>query len=118
MKLPTCLSIAVASLCSIQMLSAQQLSIAGKVTNANGEPIAGASIFVKGTQTGTASNENGLFNLNAPSDGTLQIRAVGYAPLEVPIAGKTNFNVQLQQVDDAIDEVVVTALESKGIQNP
>ncbi|WP_099372402.1 SusC/RagA family TonB-linked outer membrane protein [Sphingobacterium sp. 1.A.5] len=110
MKLPTCLSIAVASLCSIQMLSAQQLSIAGKVTNANGEPIAGASIFVKGTQTGTASNENGLFNLNAPSDGTLQIRAVGYAPLEVPIAGKTNFNVQLQQVDDAIDEVVVTAL--------
>lgn len=113
MNLPTCLSIAVASLCSIQMLSAQQLSIAGKVTNAEGEPIVGASIFIKGTQQGTASNENGLFSLNAPSNGILTIRAVGYSSIEVPINGKTNLSVQLQHVDSEIDEVVVTAL---GIQ--
>ncbi|WP_254529734.1 MULTISPECIES: SusC/RagA family TonB-linked outer membrane protein [unclassified Sphingobacterium] len=113
MNLPTCLSIAVASLCSIQMLSAQQLSIAGKVTNAEGEPIVGASIFVKGTQQGTSSNESGLFTLNAPSSGTLLIRAVGYAPLEVPISGRTNISIQLQHDDSEIDEVVVTAL---GIQ--
>jgi len=113
MKLPSIISLAVASVCSMQMLAAQQQSIAGKITNTKGEPIVGASVFIKGTQQGTASNESGLFSINAPNNAVLRITAVGYAPKEVAVNGRTSIQVQLDQEEGAIDEVVVTAL---GIQ--
>lgn len=114
MKLPTIISIAVASVCSMQMLAAQQQSIAGKITNAKGQPIVGASVFVKGTQQGTSSNENGLFTINASTNSILSIKALGYATKEVSISGRTNLQITLEDAAGTdIDEVVVTAL---GIQ--
>lgn len=113
MNLPTCLTIALASLCSLQVLNAQQISVAGKITNADGAPIVGASVFIKGTQQGTSSNELGLFTLNVPANSTLLIRAVGYANQEVAVNNRNNLSIQLQEEDSNIEEVVVTAL---GIQ--
>jgi len=113
MKRPTLITFAVASLCSMQMLSAQQLAIAGKITDKQGNPISGVSVFIKGTQQGTSSNENGLFTINAPANSVLTFKAVGYANHEQTIGSQTNLQIQLEAQDSEIDEVVVTAM---GIQ--
>ncbi|MFZ4262377.1 SusC/RagA family TonB-linked outer membrane protein [Sphingobacterium sp. HJSM2_6] len=113
MNLPSIISIAVASVCSMQMLSAQQQSIAGKITDKNGSPIVGVSVFIKGTQIGTSSNENGLFSINASSNSILVFSAVGYASQELALNGRSNLQVTMDEDSGEIDEVVVTAL---GIQ--
>ena len=113
MKRPTLITLAVASVCSMQMLSAQQLAIAGKITDKQGNPLSGVSVFIKGTQQGTSSNENGLFTINAAGNSILTFKAVGYADFEQAINNQKNLHIQLEPQESEIDEVVVTAM---GIQ--
>lgn len=55
------------------------LEIVGTVTDsASGEPLAGVTIQVSGTSTGTVTDENGQYSLNAPDDGVLEVSFVGY----------------------------------------
>jgi uncharacterized alpha/beta hydrolase family protein len=55
-----------------------QSKITGKVSDASGEPIIGASVIVKGTTNGTITDFDGNFSLNAPAKSTLEISYVGY----------------------------------------
>lgn len=82
-------------------------SIRGTVTDKSGEPIIGASIRVKNTQTGTITNIDGNFEIEA-SGGTLVISYIGYTTQEVVIGNKTTFNIVLEEDSEMLDEVVVT----------
>ncbi|HEY0060407.1 MAG TPA: carboxypeptidase-like regulatory domain-containing protein, partial [Flavisolibacter sp.] len=57
---------------------AQNITVRGRVTNETNQPVAGASVVVKGTTTGTTTNDNGQYELSAPANGTLVISSVGY----------------------------------------
>jgi TonB-linked SusC/RagA family outer membrane protein len=85
---------------------AQNVTLRGSVADAaTGETLIGVSVVVKGTQTGTQTDVNGAFALQAPSGSTLVISYVGYitqevvatpgAPIKVRLAASTN---ELQQV--------------------
>jgi len=86
----------------------QQKEITGKVTDTSGEPLPGATVMVKGTTIGTVTDADGNFILRIPSDAqTLQVSFVGMKTQEIPIAGRTTFNVQLEEESETLEEVVV-----------
>ena len=99
---------------STSLLAQQQIT--GKVTDENGEPIVGANVVIKGTNDGTITNIDGAFNLSAPEGSTLLVSFVGYTTQEVATAGNTNLEIVLQPDDNALYEVVVTALGIKREQ--
>ncbi len=92
---------------SIGMALAQS-QISGTVTSAeDGAPVVGASVKVVGTHTGTATDSDGKFTLNAPANAKLQISYIGMTPQTVK-AGK-NLKVVLSADPQSLDEVVVVA---------
>lgn len=85
-----------------------QGTISGKVVDAAGEPIIGASVMVKGTTTGTVTDLDGNFSIaKAPQNGNLVISYVGYRTQTIALAGKTNVSVTLEDDKQMLDEVVV-----------
>ena len=70
-------------------------------------PLWGASVSVKGSQKGNVTDAKGHFILSAPSDAVLQVRFVGYDPVEVK-ASQSN-NISLKKSNYLQDEVVVRA---------
>ena len=70
-------------------------------------PIIGASVLEKGTTNGIITDFDGNFNLSVSPNGTLSISYVGYKTQEIPVNGKTRFNVTLVEDTELLDEVVV-----------
>lgn len=80
--------------------------IQGKVTNDKGEPLAGASILIKGSQTGTQTNESGKFELRVRDNAAiLVISYIGYENAEINI--KKNITIALKPIAQMQLEVVV-----------
>ena len=79
----------------------------------------GASVVVAGSTVGTATDENGKFELsNVPSNATLQISFIGYVTQNVAVSGRTNFTVTLQEDARQLDEIVVVGygMEQKRVK--
>ncbi|SFF03237.1 SusC/RagA family TonB-linked outer membrane protein [Thermophagus xiamenensis] len=82
--------------------------ITGKVTDENGDPIPGATIQVKGTNTGTISDMNGNYTISIPSDAeTLVFSFVGMETQEIIIGTQSRLDVSLNPEVVGLDEVVV-----------
>lgn len=85
--------------------------IGGKVTDANGSPIAGVSISVKGSTQGSVTNESGSYTLRVPATAkTLVFSAVGATAKEVNIGNQTAIDVSMATATNNLQEVVVTSL--------
>ncbi|MEO1029901.1 MAG: TonB-dependent receptor [Bacteroidota bacterium] len=85
---------------------------------ANGETLLGATILLKGTTIGTTTNEYGFYSLTAPQGNyTLVISYLGYKTIEEQIVLDKNlkFNSELEEDAGQLDEVVITAEESKKV---
>ncbi|CAN5149235.1 TonB-dependent receptor [soil metagenome] len=108
-KIKVLLLIQFAFLYSNLPLFAQESLVTGTVTDqADGSGIPGASIIFKGTTIGTASDIDGSFNLNVPDlTGTLVVSFTGYRTIEVPINGRNNLQISLQEDIRQLQEVVV-----------
>lgn len=88
----------------------QSLTIKGKIMDNSGQPIPGASVQIKGTNIGAATNSNGEYSIIVPEanvKGTLVISSIGFIMKEVSIANKTTINVVLESDDKGLDEVIV-----------
>lgn len=82
--------------------------VRGKVTGDGGAPLAGVSVQVKGSTTGTTTNNEGDFSLTVPdANVTLVISSVGYDLQEVALGGRTEVNVSLALSTKVMDQVVV-----------
>jgi TonB-dependent starch-binding outer membrane protein SusC len=93
---------------NVSAVSQQQKSITGKVTDAAGQALPGATVLVKGTTSGTITDIDGNFRLgNVPADATLVFSFVGLKTQEISAQGKDVFNVSLQEDKLALDEVIV-----------
>jgi TonB-linked SusC/RagA family outer membrane protein len=88
-------------------LRAQNLNISGTVRDGNGDPVAGASVVVKATTTGAATDASGGYAISAPADATLVFSFLGLTTLEEPVAGRGRIDVVLSESDQSLDEVVV-----------
>ena len=90
-----------------QLMSAQQISIKGTVTDPSGNPLIGVSVTVPGTRIGAATDIDGNFSLEADSKGKLKFSYIGYETMEEAINGRKVINVVMKENSEVLDEVVV-----------
>lgn len=98
--------VAFMALCAAFPAFAQTITVKGTVIDKEGEPLIGASVVVKGETLGTATDFDGQFTLQAPSDGTLVVSYVGYETQEIAINGRTEINVTMAENSVLLGEVV------------
>ena len=103
------LSLFLLAFCFMAMQAvAQDLKVTGTITSAaDGEPLIGVNITVKGTTTGAISDFDGKYYLDVPADATLVFSYVGFSNQEVAVNGRSVVDVQLIE-GEALGEVVVT----------
>ena len=85
----------------------QANKVTGIVKDANGEPVIGANVMVKGQSIGTITDIDGRFVLDAPKNAVLQITYIGYVSQEVKVSGNKELNIILKEDTETLDEVVV-----------
>ena len=83
--------------------------IQGVIRNAEGLPLAGASVKIKGTETGATTDANGKFALNANIGDVLAVSYVGYIAQEITVSAISDLSIQLVRQDDNLSEIIVTA---------
>jgi TonB-dependent starch-binding outer membrane protein SusC len=97
-------------------LSAQGQSIVtGKVVDETGIGMPGVNVLLKGTATGTTSDTDGNYSLEATQDATLVFSFVGYESQEVAVGAKTKVDITLMPSIESLSEVVVIGY---GVQRP
>ena len=84
----------------------QAKKITGTVTDAMG-PVIGASVVVKGTTNGVATDFDGNFTLSVNQGQTIVVSYIGYITKEVKIDGRSNYQITLEEDKKVLDEVVV-----------
>ena len=105
------LSFIVTLVMSFAVMMAQRQVTGTVIAAEDNEPVIGASIVVKGTQTGTTTDIDGKFSLRVPDNAkTLQISYIGMRTQEVSLKGKSNFSITLESDEQVIEEVVVTGM--------
>lgn len=93
---------------SIRHLPDRDIPVKGTVKDETGTPLPGASVRVKGTDTGTATDANGNFSLNVPSQSSvLVISFTGLATKEITVGSQTTFDIRLDLSSESLNEVVV-----------
>ena len=91
-----------------------QKDITGRVTDADGKPLAGASINVKGTSIGTTTDANGEFNLRGISkDAVLIISYIGYESQHITITNLSELKISLKKGETELVQAVVVGYGSQ-----
>lgn len=93
--------------------SSERKTITGKITDERGEPIVGASINLRGTIIGAATDYDGSYSLSVPKGGVLLVSFLGYTTQEIIIDNRNVYDVRLVPESTELDAVVVTALGIK-----
>ena len=87
------------------MFAQNTIRVKGHVTNESGQPVPKVSVVLKGTSNGVTGNDNGDFEMSAPSNGTLVISSVGYGSKEVAV--QQSVSVTLGSLTANLNEVIV-----------
>ncbi|BDX38749.1 SusC/RagA family TonB-linked outer membrane protein [Tenuifilaceae bacterium CYCD] len=95
----------------LQFVQAQTVRITGTVTSSeDGMPLPGVSVVVKGTTVGGATDANGKYELNVPTNAqTLSVSYIGYVAQDLEIAGRAVIDIVMVPETKQIDEVIVVA---------
>ncbi len=92
----------------ISLLGFADVHVTGVVKDAeSGQTLPGVTVRLKGTNITSGTDVNGKFSVNAPQNGVLTFSFIGYNPIEVDIAGKTELTVLLSPASKALTDVVV-----------
>ncbi|WP_226998975.1 SusC/RagA family TonB-linked outer membrane protein [Flavisolibacter tropicus] len=92
------------------LMLAQPKRITGRVLDDDKQPVAGASVVIKGSKAGTTTDDKGAFAIDANDGQTLVFSAVGFTAREVRVGGQSAINVDLKASNTQMEGVVVTAL--------
>jgi TonB-linked SusC/RagA family outer membrane protein len=92
---------------SVSLAFGQIRTISGTVMDVSGNPLPGVNITVSGTTSGTISDAEGRFTIQADPDATLVLSFVGMETLEVELGNRTSLDVTMQEAQLGLDEVIV-----------
>ena len=99
-----------AFLCPFIFAAAQNRIVTGRVTDENGNPISNASVIIKETKQGTATDVNGNYSITVDNRSLkLLFSYTGRSSEEVTIGNKSVVNITLKQSENNLQEVVVVA---------
>ena len=86
----------------------QTIKVSGQVVDQSGEPLIGATIRLKGAQSGVVTDFDGNFEISAPANGTLVVSYVGYKDREIAVRGRAILNaIELESDAMMLEQVVV-----------
>ena len=91
------------------VLEPPQATVSGTVTDSTGEPLAGVNLVVESKNIGTISGLDGSFSINADSTDVLVFSMVGFKTLTVPIGGREEVFVTMEEDVTVLGEVVLNA---------
>ena len=97
----------------MQAARSQNVDISGKVADDKGNPISGVTIQEKNSKRGTTSDASGLFKVSVKAGTTLIFSSVGFDKQQVVTTNSSSLTVVLAATNQALSEVVVTALGIK-----
>lgn len=98
---------------SVGAIWAQNVKVSGTVTDKTGEPLIGVYVLVQGTTTGTSTDFDGKYVLEAPANGNLVFSLMGMAETVVAVNNRSVIDVVMEEDAVLLDDVVVTALGVK-----
>lgn len=93
--------------CVLASFGQSNMVVKGRITNAEGQPVTGASVVVKGTSTTTVTNENGEYQISTPGNATLVISSIGYPVKEVAVNNQAVHDVSMPIARVDLEQVVV-----------
>lgn len=104
------LFLAVLSVLVTSAAFAQNITVSGTIKDAaDGNPVAFASVHLKGTMTGTSSDADGNYSITVPAEGVLVFSSVGYKTAEIGIQSRRKIDVSLNADHEFLDETIVVA---------
>ncbi|NML21603.1 SusC/RagA family TonB-linked outer membrane protein [Pseudoflavitalea sp. G-6-1-2] len=102
------------TLACLHLFAYAQVKVEGDVKDAaDGQPLSGATILVKGKSGGVSSNSSGKFSISVPNNAILVISSLGFVTKEVPVNSQTSLSITLSREESEMKSVVVTALNIK-----
>lgn len=99
------------------IFSQNRILVTGKVTDTSNQGLPGVAVQVKGTLQGVTSNIDGVWTVEAEPEATLVFSFIGYTTVEVPVQGRTTFNVQLKEQAFDVEEVVVVGYGTQKVKD-
>ncbi|HPH37843.1 MAG TPA: TonB-dependent receptor plug domain-containing protein, partial [Sediminibacterium sp.] len=94
-------------------LLAQTKKVSGTILNEEAKPLAGVSVTIKGTKTGTQTNASGVFTIDVAEGKSLVFTMIGFAPREVLVGSSAIVDLTLATVVSELEDVVVTGYGSQ-----
>jgi TonB-linked SusC/RagA family outer membrane protein len=91
--------------------------VTGRIVDEKGAGLPGVNVIVKGTSTGTQTNADGRYTIDAPDGATLVFSFVGYATQEVAVGSRSTVDVALAPDAKSLDDVVVVGYLTQDRQN-
>ncbi|SEP98944.1 TonB-linked outer membrane protein, SusC/RagA family [Hyunsoonleella jejuensis] len=98
-------------------MQAQQKTVTGTVTDGLGIPLAGATVAVKGTNSGASTDFDGKFSLSVGNNDVLVVSYIGFVTQEITVGQKSTINVSLKEDTAQLDEVVVVGFGTQKKSN-
>jgi TonB-dependent starch-binding outer membrane protein SusC len=96
------------------LLFAQQKTVTGKITDADGKGLPGITVTVKGTSTAVATNSEGFYTVTvAGNQSVLKFSGVGYLNSELTVGGRTTINMSMLKDNKQLDDVIVVGYGTK-----
>lgn len=100
-----------------QLSYAQNRTLKGRITDESNSPLANASVQIKGSAKGTTADEQGNFTISVSPGDILVVNVVGYEKKEVPVGNDSQLTISLKRQDQAMEEVIVTAMGIRRSKN-
>jgi TonB-linked SusC/RagA family outer membrane protein len=96
-------------ICFLSALTAmaQDVTVTGTVTDENGLPVPGASVYTTDKAFNATSDIDGQYQIKAPASATLVFSYIGYSEQQIAIGGQSSINVQLAPSSETLEELVV-----------
>jgi TonB-linked SusC/RagA family outer membrane protein len=91
----------------VQLTFAQEKTISGTVSDGSGLPLPGTTVLVKGTTSGTSTDFDGKYSIQAAQGSTLVFSFVGYIAQVIKVGASTTINLTLQEDAESLEEVVI-----------
>lgn len=97
---------------------AQEITVTGTVTDSStGAPVPGASVVQKNTTNGIASDFDGNYSIQVPSNAVLVFSSLGYLKQEIPVNDQNLINAALEEDAAQLEEVVVVGYGTQKVTN-
>lgn len=91
---------------------AQQKEVTGKVSDANGDPLAGVTVIVKGKNRGTTTDAQGNYRISVDAADALTFSYIGYTDYEESVGAKSQMNISMEEAAEQVEQVVVTGYQT------